>query len=183
MRRVLHAGGTFLLVQAVRGHPPHRANPVSEIEPPVVLFDGVCNLCTASVAFILARDPERRFRFASLQSDAGRRLLERHGLPPDELATVVVVADGRALTRSDAALRIARGLGGAWPVLGVLRVVPRPLRDAVYGVVARNRYRWFGRRESCMLPTPELRSRFLDGSDWTPGTGAAYHSPDPDRER
>jgi predicted DCC family thiol-disulfide oxidoreductase YuxK len=130
--------------------------------PATILFDGVCNLCNASVRFVLRRDPHARFRFAALQSEAGRRLLEEHRLPADELSTVVVVADGRAYTRSDAALRIARGLGGAWPALGALRVVPRPLRDRAYGVVARNRYRWFGRREECMLPTPELRERFLD---------------------
>lgn len=127
-----------------------------------VLFDGVCNLCNASVQFIVRRDPTGRFRFASLQSEAGRRLLEEHRLPTDELSTVVVVADGRAYTRSDAALRVARGLGGAWPALAALRLVPRPLRDAVYGLVARNRYRWFGRREACMLPTAEERSRFLE---------------------
>jgi predicted DCC family thiol-disulfide oxidoreductase YuxK len=130
--------------------------------PAIVLFDGVCNLCNASVRFVLDRDPAGRFRFASLQSEAGRRLLEAHRLPTDELSTVVVVADGRAYTRSDAALRIARGLGGGWPALGALRLVPRPLRDAAYGVVARNRYRWFGRKEECMLPTPEQRSRFLE---------------------
>lgn len=135
---------------------------MSPPEPAVVLFDGVCNLCNASVQFILERDPAGRFRFASLQSGAGRALLAAHGLPTDELATVVVVADGRAYTRSDAALRVARGLRGAWPALGVLRLVPRALRDAVYGVVAAHRYRWLGRRGECMLPTPALRSRFLE---------------------
>ena len=129
----------------------------------VVLFDGVCNLCNGSVQFILKRDPHGRFRFASLQSDAGRRLLRAHGLPADALESVVLVEDGRAWTHSDAALRIARGLSGGWRAAGALRVVPRPLRDAVYGLVARNRYRWFGRRESCMVPTPEWRARFLDG--------------------
>jgi predicted DCC family thiol-disulfide oxidoreductase YuxK len=131
-------------------------------EPATVLFDGVCNLCNASVQFILKRDPRGAFRFAALQSDAGRRLLAAHRLPEDALSSVVVVADGRAYTESDAALRIARGLGGAWPALGALRVVPRFVRDAAYRLVARNRYRWFGRRDECMLPTPELRARFLD---------------------
>lgn len=131
-------------------------------EPAVVLFDGVCNLCNASVQFILKRDVAGAFRFAALQSEAGRRLLEGHGLPADALSTVVVVADGRAYTHSGAALRIARGLGGAWPALGALGVVPRFARDAAYRLVARNRYRWFGRRDECMLPTPELRARFLD---------------------
>lgn len=131
-------------------------------EPATVLFDGVCNLCNASVRFILKRDPGGAFRFAALQSDAGRRLLAAHRLPEDALSSVVVVADGRAYRESDAALRIARGLRGAWPALGALRVVPRVVRDAAYRLVARNRYRWFGRQDQCMLPTPELKARFLD---------------------
>lgn len=131
-------------------------------DPAIVLFDGVCNLCNASVRFILRRDPHGRFRFAALQSDSGRRLLAEHGLPADALSTVVVVADGRVYTRSDAALRIARGLAGGWPALGALRVVPRFLRDAAYRAVAASRYRVFGRRDECMLPTPELRARFLE---------------------
>ncbi|HEX2190955.1 MAG TPA: thiol-disulfide oxidoreductase DCC family protein [Longimicrobiaceae bacterium] len=131
-------------------------------DPSVVLFDGVCNLCNASVQFILRRDPAGRFRFASLQSDAGRELLLRHGLDPDDLFSVVLVEGGRAYTRSDAALRVARGLGGGWRLLAALHVVPRPVRDGVYGLVAARRYRWFGKRDACMLPTPDLRERFLE---------------------
>jgi predicted DCC family thiol-disulfide oxidoreductase YuxK len=127
----------------------------------VVLFDGVCNLCNGSVQFIVRHDPAGRFRFASLQSEAGQALLRRHGLDPADLFSVILVEGGRAYARSDAALRIAWGLSGPVRAAGVLRVVPRPLRDAVYGWVARNRYRWCGRREACMIPTPELRSRFL----------------------
>ncbi|HEV2733553.1 MAG TPA: thiol-disulfide oxidoreductase DCC family protein [Longimicrobiaceae bacterium] len=127
----------------------------------VVLFDGVCNLCNGSVQFIVRHDPAGRFRFASLQSEAGRALLRRHGLDPEDLFSVILVEDGRAHSRSDAALRIAGGLSGGWRAAGGLRVVPRPLRDLVYGWVARNRYRWFGRRDACMIPTPELRGRFL----------------------
>lgn len=128
----------------------------------VVLFDGVCNLCSASVRFVVRRDPAGRFRFASLQSAAGRELLLRHGLDPDDLHSVVLVEGGRAYTRSDAALRIARGLRGAWPLLGLLRAVPRPVRDGAYRLVAANRYRWFGKRDACMLPSPGLRGRFLE---------------------
>jgi predicted DCC family thiol-disulfide oxidoreductase YuxK len=127
----------------------------------VVLFDGVCNLCNGSVQFIVRHDPEGRFRFASLQSEAGQALLRRHGMDPAELSSVVLVEGGRAHTRSDAALRIAGGLPGAWKAAGALRAVPRPLRDLVYGWVARNRYRWFGKQDACMIPTPELRARFL----------------------
>jgi predicted DCC family thiol-disulfide oxidoreductase YuxK len=128
---------------------------------PVVLFDGVCNLCNGSVQFIVRHDPAGRFRFASLQSEAGRALLRRHGMDTEELSSVVLVEGGRAYSRSDAALRIAGGLGGAWKAAGALRAVPRPLRDLVYEWVARNRYRWFGKQEACMIPTPELRARFL----------------------
>ncbi|HEX2091883.1 MAG TPA: thiol-disulfide oxidoreductase DCC family protein [Longimicrobiaceae bacterium] len=128
----------------------------------VVLFDGVCNLCNHSVQFILQHDPHGHFRFASLQSPAGQRLLREHGFPPGELGSVILVEGGHAYTRSDAALRIARRLSGAWPALAGLRVVPRFVRDRVYDWVAAHRYRWFGKREACMLPTPALRARFLD---------------------
>ena len=129
----------------------------------IVLFDGVCNLCTGSVRFIIQRDPGGRFMFASLQSEPGARLTRRHGVATaaTDLSSIVLIANGRAYERSDAALRIARHLSGAWRALWLLRFVPRPIRDAVYGLVARNRYRWFGRQESCMVPTPELRARFL----------------------
>src|SRR5262245_16822617 len=127
---------------------------------PIVLLDGVCNLCSGSVQFILKRDPQGRFRFASLQSEAGRSLMIEHGLDPDALSSVVVVEEGRAWQESSAALRIARHLPGAWKLLRVFTVVPRPLRDAVYRLIARNRYRWFGKTEACWLPTPELRARF-----------------------
>ncbi len=127
----------------------------------IVLFDGVCNLCNDTVRFVMARDPRGRFAFAPLQSGAGRALVAKHGLPADRLDTVVLLQDGRAFERSDAALRIAAGLGGAWPVLGALRLVPRRLRDTIYDWIARNRYRWFGRRAECAVPTPDQRHRFL----------------------
>lgn len=128
---------------------------------PVVLFDGVCNLCNGSVQFILKRDPQARFRFASLQSDAGRSLLQEHGLDPEALSSVVVIDGGQAWRESSAALRIARYLPGGWKLLRIFTLVPRPLRDAVYRWIARNRYRWFGKMETCWLPTPELKGRFL----------------------
>jgi predicted DCC family thiol-disulfide oxidoreductase YuxK len=127
---------------------------------PVILFDGVCNLCHGSVRFIIDRDPHARFAFASLQSDVGRALLAEHGAAAD-LGSVVLVEDGVCHHRSTAALRIARRLSGAWPLLYALIVVPRPVRDAVYGWVARNRYRWFGRTDACRIPTPEHAHRFL----------------------
>jgi predicted DCC family thiol-disulfide oxidoreductase YuxK len=126
-----------------------------------VLFDGVCNLCNGSVLFVIDRDPSAHFHFAALQSDAGRALLRQHGYAGADLSSIVLVDGGRLYTRSTAALRIARRLAWPWRLLYALIVVPRPLRDAVYDLVARNRYRWFGREEACRVPTPELRGRFL----------------------
>jgi predicted DCC family thiol-disulfide oxidoreductase YuxK len=129
---------------------------------PVLLFDGVCNLCNGSVQFILRRDPRARFRFASLQSAVGQRYLEELGVDRQAVDSVILVEGGRWYQESDAALRVVRILGGPWRVLGIFRMVPRPLRDRLYRLIARNRYRWFGKRETCWLPTPELRERFLD---------------------
>ena len=128
----------------------------------VVLFDGVCNLCTHSVTFILAHERDPTLRFASLQSQAGARIMRQFGLDPENLKTIVLIANGRTYLRSDAAIGIARHLRGGWRLIGLFKVVPRPLRDWVYDLVARNRYRWFGRLDSCMVPTPDLRMRFIE---------------------
>lgn len=128
---------------------------------PVLLFDGVCNLCNESVQWVIRHDPQSKFRFASLQSEAGQQLLRQHNLPTNELNTVVLIDAGRAYTRSDVPLRIFKKIGGAWPLLTVLRIIPTPLRNAVYDWIARNRYRWFGKKEACWLPTPALKARFL----------------------
>ena len=127
----------------------------------IVLFDGVCNLCHGSVRFILKRDPREHFRFASLQSDPGRDLLREYDLPED-LSTIVLIENGRAFHRSSAALRIARRLRGAWPLLAVFLVIPPPLRDLVYRFIANNRYRWFGKKDVCSLPEPGQAARFLE---------------------
>ncbi|HSA72284.1 MAG TPA: thiol-disulfide oxidoreductase DCC family protein [Burkholderiales bacterium] len=129
---------------------------------PVLLFDGVCKLCTGSVAFVLRHEEAQDLRFAPLQSPAGMRLMQEFGIDPTQMKTFVVIADGRAYVRSDAAIRVARFLRGAWKLLGVVRIVPRSIRDYAYDVVARNRYRWFGRHDACIVPTPELRKRFID---------------------
>ena len=128
----------------------------------VVLFDGVCNLCNGAVNFIIDRDPDAYFRFAPLQSDVAQRLLTETDAADATLDTIVLVEDGTAYVRSTAALRIARRLSGPWPLLYAFLVVPRPLRDAVYDWIAEHRYRWFGRREECRLPTPDLKDRFLE---------------------
>lgn len=128
---------------------------------PILLFDGVCNLCNASVQWVLLRDKKAQFRFAALQSEIGQQLLKRHGLDSEHFDTVVLAVGENIFLRSDAPLEIARRLGGAWQLLYGFKIVPRPLRDALYNFVARNRYRWFGRQESCMLPRPEWKARFL----------------------
>lgn len=132
---------------------------------PIILFDGHCNLCSGAVRFVIGRDPRAQFRFASLQSEAARRLCAEAGIAAPIAAapdSIVLIAEGRALERSDAALAIAGRLGFPWRLLAALRIVPRPIRDAGYRFVARNRYRWFGRTDACMVPTPELRARFID---------------------
>lgn len=128
---------------------------------PLVLFDGVCNLCNRSVQTILRHDRRARFRFASLQSPLGEKLRDDLGIDRQKVDSVILVEGGRWYKESDAALRIANGLGGLWKAFGVFRLVPRPLRDAAYRLIARNRYRWFGKTETCWIPTPELRGRFL----------------------
>lgn len=129
--------------------------------PSIILFDGVCNLCNASVNFVIDRDPAAHFRFGALQSEGGRALLAAHDVPDTWLDSIVLIEGDRVYTASDAALRIARRLPGAWSLLWVFRVVPRPIRDAVYNWIARNRYRWFGRQDSCRMPTPDLAARFI----------------------
>ena len=128
----------------------------------IVLFDGVCNLCNGSVQFIIKRDKKRVFRYATLQSEFARNLLKARGEPVPDIESVILVSPAGVYYCSDAALRIAQKLSGAWPVLSIFRVVPRPIRDAIYNYIGRNRYKWFGKQESCMIPTPELKSLFLD---------------------
>jgi predicted DCC family thiol-disulfide oxidoreductase YuxK len=127
---------------------------------PIILFDGVCSLCSASVQFIIARDPHAVFRFASLQSETGEALREKFGVP--EMDSLVLLEDGRYYTKSSAILRICRRLAGAWKLFYIFRLVPKPLRDNVYDFVAKHRYEWFGKRGHCLMPTPDIRARFLD---------------------
>ena len=127
----------------------------------ILIFDGYCRLCSNAVDFIVRRDPEGRFRFAAAQSEAGKALLSRYGLSERGPDTQVLIEDGIAHTDSTAALRIARRLGGVWQLFYVFILVPRFLRDVVYRFIARNRYRWFGKTDTCRVPTPELKARFL----------------------
>jgi predicted DCC family thiol-disulfide oxidoreductase YuxK len=127
----------------------------------VILFDGECNLCNGAVDFVVQRDRHRHFRYASLQSDIGIRLLEKHGLDAGKLDTIVLIHGGNVYVRSTAALNIAQKLGKAWPLSGIFFLVPRFIRDYVYDWVAKNRYRWFGKRDTCRMPSPEERALFL----------------------
>lgn len=135
---------------------------------PILFYDGVCGLCNTLVQFLLKHDRHGRLRFASLQSDFAERVLRRHGFDPKDLDTLHVVENyeqpgERLLQRSDAVLRAGRELGGYWSILAAIaKIVPRPLRDIAYRFVAQNRYRVFGKYETCMLPDPNQRSRFLD---------------------
>lgn len=130
----------------------------------IILFDGICNLCNRSVQWLIARDTKARFRFGTLQNAAARELVESVHVEQRDMGTVLYVKDGRVLDRSTAALTILKDLGGLWSLTYAFIIVPPVLRDAVYRWVARNRYKWFGQRSTCMVPTLELRSRFLDGS-------------------
>jgi predicted DCC family thiol-disulfide oxidoreductase YuxK len=134
---------------------------VANVSGPILLFDGVCNLCNGMVQWVIAHDPNGRFRFASLQSEAGRALLAQHGLPLGAMDTVVLVDGDAHWTKSDAALETARRIGGAWSLAAAVKLVPRALRDTLYDWVARNRYARFGKSDECWVPTPELRARFL----------------------
>lgn len=128
----------------------------------LVLFDGVCNLCSGAVQFIIQRDPKAKFQFASLQSATGQEQLERFGLDKTKLHSILLIQDEHVLQRSDAALAIAKQLSGAWPAFYFFKIFPRFFRDGAYDWIARNRYKFFGKKEACWIPTPELKERFLE---------------------
>jgi predicted DCC family thiol-disulfide oxidoreductase YuxK len=127
----------------------------------VILFDGVCNFCNSSVQFIIKRDPKGIYQFTSLQSDVGQKLLKEHEVPV-ELDSFIYIENEKIYFKSTAAVKVCRNLNGLWKLLYIFIIVPRPLRDVMYGVIARNRYKWFGKRDACMIPSPEQRKRFLD---------------------
>jgi predicted DCC family thiol-disulfide oxidoreductase YuxK len=127
----------------------------------LILFDGVCNLCNSSVQFILLRDKKDKFRFASLQSDYGQSILKQYNLPTDKFNSLALVENSKIYQKSTGALRIARKLKGLWPMLYGFIIVPPFIRNLVYDIIAKNRYRWFGKKEECMLPRPEWKQKFL----------------------
>jgi predicted DCC family thiol-disulfide oxidoreductase YuxK len=130
----------------------------------IVLFDGVCKLCNGSVQFISKRDSKDRFRFANLQADVAKELLAHHNIVNQEMNSVILIEQEEVYTKSTAALKIARHLSGLWPLCYGLIVIPPIIRNAVYRFIANNRYQWFGKKESCMVPGKELKHKFLSTS-------------------
>ena len=129
---------------------------------PVILFDGICNLCSGAVQFIIKRDPKKHFRFASLQSKFGEEVMKHFGLPVNQFNSFILLENGKIYTRSTAALKVAKKLKGAWSLAYGFIIIPYFIRDAVYNLIARNRYKWFGKKEECWIPTSELKSLFLE---------------------
>lgn len=129
---------------------------------PVVLFDGVCNLCNSAVQFIIKHDKKKIFRFTSLQSEAGQKILAQYNFPLKELNSFILIENNKAYDRSTGALRVAKKLHGLWPLLYGFIIIPKIFRDSIYNWVGKNRYKWFGKKDECMIPTPELKARFLN---------------------
>lgn len=128
----------------------------------IILFDGVCNLCNGAVQFVLKRDKKNVFRFAALQSDVGKQLMTERNIASETLDSIILIEPGVAYyTKSTAALKIAKDLNGIWNLSYILLWIPESIRDIVYDFIAKNRYKWFGKKDQCMLPTAELRSKFL----------------------
>jgi len=127
----------------------------------ILLFDGVCNLCNGIVQFTIKRDPKGKFKFASLQSESGQLLLKQFGLPTNDFNSFVFINGDNYFLKSSAGLHVLKELGGVWKVFYIFIIIPRPLRDFVYSIIAKTRYKIFGKLDTCMIPTPELKQRFL----------------------
>ena len=127
----------------------------------LILFDGLCNLCSRTVQFIIRNDRLAIYKFASIQSEIGQNIYRHHGLNPDDAQTFLLLSKGKVFQRSDAAIEMARQFGGIWRLASLFKILPRWFRDWLYSMLARNRYRWFGRRVQCIVPTDEIKGRFL----------------------
>ena len=128
----------------------------------IILFDGVCNLCNSAVQYVIEHDKNDVFMFAALQSDIGKKLMKERGIDASQIDSIILIEQGVAYyTKSTAALKIARSFGGIWQLAGVFQWIPEKIRDWVYDYIANNRYKWYGRKEACMVPTPELKTKFL----------------------
>ena len=130
-------------------------------EQPVILFDGICNFCNSAVNFVIKRDKKGNIFFAPLQSDKGQRLLQQYNLPLNNMESFVFIENEKAYTQSTAALKVCRYLKGLWPLCYGFIIVPKFIRDGIYSWIAKNRYKWFGVRQECMIPTPDVKERFL----------------------
>jgi predicted DCC family thiol-disulfide oxidoreductase YuxK len=128
----------------------------------IILFDGICHLCSTSVKFIIKRDPHALFRFASLQSETGKALVKKFAIP--EMDSLIFIDGDRYYAKSSAVLRVCKHLEGFWKWFYIFIFIPKPLRDRLYDWIAKHRYQWFGKRDSCLMPTPDVRMRFLDES-------------------
>ena len=137
------------------------ANPQPSSNTPVIYFDGECNLCSGAVQFILRRDKQERFRFASLQGQSGQAFLSANKIPGEQYDTVILQEGEKIYTRSTAALRVCKYLNGLWPLVYLFIIIPSFIRDGIYNFISRNRFAWFGKRESCWLPEPKWMNRFL----------------------
>lgn len=131
-------------------------------QQPLILFDGVCNFCNGAVNFTIKRDKKAIIQYAPLQSEKGRLFLRQYNLPVEEMRSFIFIEDGKVYMRSTAALRVCRYLRGGWPACYGLIIVPGFIRDGIYNWVAKNRYKWFGKKDQCMVPSPEVRRRFLN---------------------
>ena len=127
----------------------------------IILFDGVCNLCNSSVTFAIKRDKNDIFRFAALQSEIGMQLISKFKIDTSQTDSIILIEGNKYYEKSSAALHIAKHLSGGWPLLYGFIILPKFIRNAVYDFIAKNRYKWFGKKESCMIPTPELQAKFL----------------------
>lgn len=130
-------------------------------EHPLILFDGICNFCNSAVNFVIKKDKEAVIHFTPLQSPKGRLYLKQYNYPVNNLNSFVFIEDNKVYTKSTAALKVCRHLKGGWPLCYGFIIVPKFIRDGIYSWVAKNRYKWFGVRQECMMPTPEVRSRFV----------------------
>ncbi|WP_316806274.1 thiol-disulfide oxidoreductase DCC family protein [Pedobacter agri] len=132
------------------------------VEKPVIFFDGVCNLCNASVQFAIKHDKNDVFKFTALQGNYAKTILPKFDINLERINSIILVENNQLYTKSSAALRIARKLNGLWPMLYAFMIIPKFIRDWFYDIIAKNRYKWWGRQESCWVPTPELKQRFYD---------------------
>lgn len=133
-------------------------------DQPIILFDGVCNFCNSIVNFVIKRDRDSQIKFATLQSDIAQKILQQNHFSDPGQRSFIFIENGKIYIRSTAALRVCKYMNGLWPLMYGFIIVPKFIRDGIYNWIAKNRYRWFGKKEACMIPTPEIRSRFLNES-------------------